>query len=199
MKLVKLFTLALLVLFASSAFAQNLKSGNLDFLKGQKTVNIVYAYDNMKVGRGTEDEYITKKVADYNKDKPGRGDEWKKNWVAARQMFYQPKFEELLNKRLEEKGVQVGNYPNAAYTLVVRTIFTEPGYNIGISKMPAYTNIDAAFVKTGTQTEEAVIAITKSPGAAAMGFDYDVASRVAESYAKAGKSLGAFLVKRAYK
>ena len=197
MRVVKLLTACLMVLFASSAFAQNLKSGNLGFLKGQKTINIIYAYDNMKVGRGTEEEYIAKKVADYNKDKPGRGDEWKKNWTAAREMFYQPKFEELFNKRVEEKGLQAGKYPTATYTMIVRTTFTEPGYNIGISRMPSYTNIEVAFVKTGTQTEEAVVAITKSPGAAAMGFDYDAGSRIAESYAKAGKSLGAFLEKKA--
>ena len=39
----------------------------------------MYTYDNVKVGPGTEQEYTDKKDGGYNKDKPGRGDEWLKN------------------------------------------------------------------------------------------------------------------------
>ncbi len=74
--------------------------------------------------------------------------------------------------------------------------FTEPGFNVGVMRMPAYTNMEAQFVKTGTTAEEAVITMTKAPGADAMGFDYDAGARISESYAKAGKSLGAFLEKQ---
>lgn len=90
----------------------------------------------------------------------------------------------------------MGNYPDAPYTLVVKTIFTEPGFNVGVMRMPAYTNMEASFVKTGTTTYEAVITMMKAPGADAMGFDYDAGARISESYAKAGKSLGAFLQKQ---
>src|SRR6476646_7628284 len=127
MKSAKLFILSLLLLAVASVpgFAQSMKlaSGNLDFLKGQKTINVVYTYDNVRVGKGTEQEYIDKKVTDYNKDKPGRGDEWLKNWKGDRASRYQPKFEELINKQLEKAGVKVGNFPNAPYTLVLRTVF----------------------------------------------------------------------------
>lgn len=90
MKIIQLFAIALLVLLGNSAYAQsmNLASGNLDFLKGQKTVNLVYAYDNLRVGPGTEQEYIDKKVNGYNKDKPGHGDEWLKNWKNDRPTRY---------------------------------------------------------------------------------------------------------------
>ena len=198
MKLVKLFAVAVCMLFAFSGFAQSMKleSGKLDFLKGQKTLNVVYAYDNMKVGKGSEQEYITKKVTEHNKDEAGKGDKWQKAWVGARQERYQPKFEELMNKRLEDDGVKVGSFPDAAYTLVLKTVFTEPGFNVGVMRMPAYTNMEAVFVKTGTTTEEAVISMMKAPGADAMGFDYDAGSRISESYAKAGKSLGTFLNKK---
>lgn len=198
MKIVRLLAIAIIMLSAYTGFAQSmkLKSGKLNFLKGQKIINVVYSYDNMKVGKGTEEEYINKKVTDHNKDKAGKGDTWKKNWVAAREQQYQPKFEELINKRLEEQGVKVGNYPNAAYTLILKTVFTEPGFNVGIMRMPAFTNMEAAFVKTGSTTEEAVVTMMKAPGADALGFDYDAGARIAESYAKAGKSLGAFLEKQ---
>jgi len=186
------------MLFAYSGFAQSMKleSGKLDFLKGQKTLNVVYAYDNMKVGKGTEQEYIDKKVTEYNKSEAGKGDKWQKGWVAARTERYQPKFEELMNKRLEDNGVKVGNYPDAPYTLVVKTTFTEPGFNVGVMRMPAYTNMEAVFVKTGSTNPEAVITMMKSPGADAMGYDFDAGARISESYAKAGKSLGAYLNKQ---
>lgn len=197
MKLIQLFAIALLVLLGNSAYAQsmNLASGNLDFLKGQKTVNLVYAYDNLRVGPGTEQEYIDKKVNGYNKDKPGHGDEWLKNWKNDRPTRYQPKFEELINKQLEKPGVKVGNFPNAPYTLILRTTFIEPGFNVYMARRPANTNLEAAFVKTGTTAELAVITMMKSPGRDALGYDFDSGERISESYAKAGKSLANFLIK----
>lgn len=198
MKLTKLLVPALLTGLSFSASAQSmaLKSGSLDFLKGQKTINVMYAYDNMGVGKGTEDDYVNEKVTKYNKDEPGKGDKWKAAWLSARTRQYQPMFEELLNKELEDAGAKAGNYPTAPYTLILKTTFTEPGFNVGVMRMPAYTNSEAVFVKTGTTAEEAVVTMRKAPGRDAMGFDYDAGARISESYAKSGKSLGKFLVKK---
>ena len=138
MKRFTLVALALLLALCSApGFAQSMRlaSGNLDFLKGQKTINVVYSYDNLGVGKGTEQEYTDRKVADYNKDKPGRGDEWLKSWKGDRERRYQPMFEELLNKQLEPASVKVGSYPNAPYTIVLRTVFIEPGFNVGVMRM----------------------------------------------------------------
>ena len=60
----------------------------------------------------------------------------------------------------------------------------------------AYTNLEAAFVKTGTKADLAVVSMMKSPGRDAMGYDFDAGERISESYAKAGKSLGNFLIKQ---
>ncbi len=182
--------------FSASAQSMALKSGSLDFLKGQKTINVIYTYDNMGVGKGTEDDYVNEKVAKYNKDEAGKGDKWKAAWISARTRQYQPMFEELLNKELEDAGAKAGNYPNAPYTLILKTTFTEPGFNVGVMRMPAYTNSEAVFVKTGTTTEEAVVTMRKAPGRDAMGFDYDAGGRISEAYAKSGKSLGKFLIKK---
>lgn len=132
----------------------------------------------------------------YNKDKPGHGDEWLKNWKNDRATRYQPKFEELINKQLEKSGAKVGNYPKAPYTLILRTTFIEPGFNVYMARRPAYTNLEAAFVKTGTTAELAVITMMKSPGRDAVGYDFDAGERISESYAKAGKSLANFLMKQ---
>ncbi len=45
----------------------NLKSGSLDFLKGETQVNVEYSYDGMRVSKfATEQEYLDKKTAEYN-------------------------------------------------------------------------------------------------------------------------------------
>lgn len=89
----------------------------------------------------------------------------------------------------------MGNFPNAPYTLILRTTFIEPGFNVYMARRPANTNLEAAFVKTGTTAELAVITMMKSPGRDALGYDFDSGERISESYAKAGKSLANFLIK----
>ena len=90
----------------------------------------------------------------------------------------------------------MGHFPNAPYTLALRTLFIEPGFNVYMARRPAYTNLEAAFVKTGTTADLAVITMMKSPGRDALGYDYDAGERISESYAKAGKSLANFLMKQ---
>ena len=53
--------------------------------------------------------------------------------------------------------MSVGNFPNAPYTLVLHTTFIEPGFNVYMARRPAYTTLEAAFVKTGTTADLATI------------------------------------------
>lgn len=50
MKRIQLFAIALLALLVNSSYAQTMQlaSGNLDFIKGQQTINVVYTYDNLR-------------------------------------------------------------------------------------------------------------------------------------------------------
>ncbi len=202
MKLKNYMLVALMLLTASAGFAQKIKvtQGKLDFLKDQKTINVIYAYDNMAVGKyAKEQEYVDDKVNDYNEKEAGKGDQWKENWVADRSAKYEPQFEELMNKELEKYDVVVGNYPDAEYTLVLNTLFTEPGFNVGVMRKPAYVNLEAVFVKTGAPQEAiAVVKIDKAPGRDVMGFDYDAGYRIQEAYAKAGKELAQYINKTVY-
>lgn len=198
MKKIGLLFLSMMLL-ASVGNAQKLKqTGDLKFLKGQAEVNVEYRYDNMKVGKITEEQYIEESMADREKAEMGAGEKWLAGWKGNRESRFQPSFEELLNKTAE-KGSKFGSYPDAKYTLVFHTTWTEPGYNIGISKMPAYINATAYFMETGTDTELANITITKAQGSQYGGYDFDAGTRLAESYALSGKRLGAMLMKVAYK
>ena len=175
-----------------------LKSGSLKELVKEKNLMVKYDYSNIKVGAfNSESEYVDKKVEEYNKKKAGDGDRWKKGWEGARKDRFQPKFEALINKSLSKLGTKVGeNETSAKYTLIVKTTFIEPGFNVGVARKPAYCNYEFVIVETGNESKViAELYLNNVTGAQAMGYDFDSGSRIAESYAKAGKMLGAFIVK----
>lgn len=186
---------------ASDSFAQrvDLKSGDVAVLSGQKTVNIEYDYSEFGVGKfATEKEYLDKKSAEYNAKEAGRGDTWKKAWVDDRKNRFEPKFEELFNKGMADKGLQaVQSRPDATYTLIVRTKFVEPGFNVGVMRKNAYVDYEVDLVESANKSAKvAEINMRNVPGGQFGGFDFDTGVRIAESYAKAGKSLAAFLDKK---
>ena len=200
MKHSKIATLILFTGFTTLSFSQKIvkTEGDLSFLKSSPSINIEYDYTEMGVGKfKTEAEYVNKKVEEYNKDESGKGDKWKDSWEGSRERVYHPKFEELFNKYAEKSGVSgERNKSDAKYTLVVKTTFTEPGYNIGISSKPASVNFEYIFVETGSDKVLAKFTQARVPGAQAMGMDFDTSTRISESYAKAGKMFGAYLSKQ---
>jgi hypothetical protein len=184
------------ITLSMTAYGQKIKvvEGDLSILKGQKGVNTEFTYDNMSVGKfADEASYIAKKKEDYDKKEPGRGDKWEEAWISDRKERFEPQFRELFSKYSEMTTVD----ENAPYTLIFKTVKTEPGWNIGISRSPAF--IDAEVWITETQNPNKVLAkvtITKSPGRDAMGYDYETGARLQEAYAKAGKELGAYIRKQ---
>src|SRR5436189_1884324 len=124
-----------LALCTSTAVAQKVKvtSGNPDILKSETSVNVEFTYDNISVGKyKTEKEYVDAKTEEYNKKEPGKGDTWAKSWASDKKGRYEPKFIELftLNSQMAIKK-------DAKYTIIVKLISIEPGYNVGISRKNA--------------------------------------------------------------
>jgi hypothetical protein len=203
MKFLKTILATLLVLGVTAVQAQKIKviNGDLSFLKGQSEVLLEYDYSEMSVGKfDKEEDYVNKKVTEYNEAEAGRGDTWKDNWEGDREGRYHPKFEELLNNYTAKADCNFDQTNiKAKYTLILKTTFTEPGFNIGIMKKDAMIHVEVKFVETANNENVlAVITMTNVPGRG-MGNDYDAGYRIQESYAKCGKSLGAFLVKKAFK
>jgi hypothetical protein len=178
--------------------AQKIKvTGDFAQLKGQTSLNVEYVYDNLKVGKKTEEEYIKGKVADYNADEPGKGDTWLVNWKNDREDHFKPKFEELMNKYLSEKGIKVGDDPTAKYSVIVKTLMIEPGFNAGVMRVSASIDVDISFVETNNKsTDLANVSMLKVPGSDVWGYDFDVAARIGESYAKCGKELAKVMLKK---
>ena len=191
MKPASLFVTIILIVFFLPLSGQKIRvvEGNLKDLKGIKELNIIYDYSDLTVGKLSEEEYIAKKVTEKNEDEAGTGDLWKESWLNDRPGRYEPKFEELFAKYAP--GINFGKDVAADVTMGIHTSFIEPGYNVGISRRPAFINLEIDFIKEGQVVVSMVI--QKSPGQDAMGSDFDTGWRISEAYAKAGKALGRYL------
>ncbi|HTB99667.1 MAG TPA: hypothetical protein VK705_03200 [Ferruginibacter sp.] len=198
-----LFLLCCSFAFSFSAIAQDedAKLGDVDlsFLSGQTNFNIQYSYDNMTVGEKTEADYRKDKIAKFDEKEPGKGERWEKNWVNARQLAYQPSFEELLGKTLtKEKTNATANedVKGAKYTILVHTIFTEPGFNAVVMKKNPYCIFEISFIDNATGKVQAKASV-KAAGVLFGGsaFDFDPANSIKECYAKAGKVIGKAMAK----
>ncbi len=184
----------MLVCLGIAGYAQKIKlvEGDLNPLKGQTSLNTEFQYE-MSVGKfNKEEDYIAHKKSELNGKEAGRGDSWEKSWIADRQERFEPQFRELFSKHSEMSTVD----ENATYTLIFKTIKTEPGFNVGVASRPAFIDGEAWIVETKDPSKVvAKISITKAPGRDVMGFDYETGARLQEAYAKAGKELGGYLKK----
>lgn len=176
------------------AAAQKIKlvDGDPSVLKDQKELNVEFTYDHLSVGKDSEEDYVQKKTAEYNKKEPGKGDTWAKAWVADRASRYEPKFDELFN---DNGDIKAGSFPNAKYTLIFHTTFIEPGFNVGVARKNSYIDAEVLIVETANKGKTLTkISVDNAPGRM-MGFDFDTGMRITESYAVAGKKLAKFLGK----
>jgi len=172
-----------------------LDEGSLDFLEGQEQLLVKYDYSNLSVGKfDREEDYISDRVAAYNKDEAGKGDKWKESWLNDRPVRFEPKFEELFNITGDSKIV-CGGDNKAGYEMIVHTTFVEPGFNIGITRKNAYIDTEIIFKEIASGEEVATILVKSCPGRDALGFDFDTGYRIEEAYAMLGKSLARYLLK----
>lgn len=188
----KNLSLILFLCLSLTAYSQKLKliEGDVSALKGQTAVAIEFKYDNMTVGKTTEADYVAKKKGDYNKKESGKGDKWEAEWIGNREDKYEPAFKERFSKFSDIATPSQG--PD--YTLIFKTVKTEPGYNIGIKSEPAYIDAEVWLVETNSKDKAlAKITIMKSPGSAIFGNEFDTAARLTDAYAMAGMELGAYI------
>lgn len=197
MKTIKpILLLAVICLFALPMSAQKIKlKGKPAFLLDAKELLVEYKYDNMKVGKKTEAEYVQKKTEKLNKKEAGKGDEWAKAWIEDREKRFAPNFEDLYNKHTKFGKVS-REAKDATHKLVVHTTFTEPGYNVGVSRMDASLNMTITFVEIASNKVIATMTLDKVPGRGGMGYDFDTGFRIEEGYAKAGKAAAKYLAKK---
>lgn len=194
----KLFAALILCGLSVSSYSQSivLVSGSLDFMKNEKALQFDFTYDDMLVGKMTETAYVTKKVDEYNAKEPGRGDAWHKAWIGDREERFKPKFIELFTKYMEENGTpfQIGE---ANYMISINTVFTEPGFNVGVMRANASVDLVCKILNVSTGEQVALINIRKASANSFWGGDFETGFRLQESYAKAGRELAKYIIKTA--
>lgn len=181
-----------------SSYAQSvvMTSGTIDFIKDQKVLQFTFTYNEMLVGKLTESEYVMKKVTDYNEKEAGKGDEWKAAWFGDRKERFEPKFLELFDKYMGEKGIVSGT-DGANYVIEINTDFTEPGWNVGVMRQNASVDLSCKVKNSSTGEQVASIKIRNASANNFWGADFTSGYRVQETYAKAGRELAKFFIKKA--
>jgi len=199
----KIVTLVLAII-CTSAYAQKIKveQGGFDFLAGQKEVNVEFDYSNMKLMKEnfTNDEYVTKRSGDLEAKARGKGKTWEKAWNSSRELIWNPKFLELMNKYLGEKEDMyfAEDLADAKYTLIVETVWLYPGWDAGIMKQHAKVTTNLKFVETANTDNILLEVSAKNAPGDQWGNNYSNESRVGEGYAKTAKTLAKLILKKAF-
>ena len=194
----KILMLALILFVGIGAYGQSIKKtfGSFIFLREAKTIGVSFTYENMKVGKMTEEKYVKEKIEAYNSKKSGWGDEWHKAWLSDRDERFEPKFIELFSKYLKDSGVSA-ILGDGEILMKINVDFIEPGFNVGVARRSASIDFTCIFVNKSDGKEIATIVIKDASANNFGGNDYDVGYRVQESFAKGGKELAKYLIKEA--
>lgn len=182
-----------------SLFAQKMKvlAGNFDFLKGQQELNVIFDYNPMTFynEKMSENDYLEKRNKDISSNKgAAEAENWKNDWDYSKSTAFPNKFFASMNKN---GSIVTGKKESAPYTLIVQTIWIYPGWFAGVMKQHAKVSTLLKFIETANPSNVLLeISSEKAPG----DFDFvgipNTNDRIAEGYAKTGKSLAKLLAKK---
>jgi hypothetical protein len=195
-QLLGVLALAFLLPVATNAQKLKLTKGSLAPLKGEKEVLLEFDYSSFAVGKfKNESDYKAKKVEEYNKKEPGRGDKWSESWDNDKIKRFPEKFVALYNKTTKGFTVSEGA-TTAKYKMVVVLTFLEPGFNVGVSSKPASANFMIRYYEVENPDKlVAEISVIGAPGSTVMGMDFDTGLRISECFAITAKRLAALTAK----
>ncbi len=183
----KLAILVMVLCTITAVQAQKVK-GDLSSLKGQKEINIQFDYKGVTYDGDSEAKYL--KDEDLAKDP-----EWKAAWTSTyRTEKWEPRLVEDINKELEKKGVVVGDYPDATYTIIVKLSDIDPGSFAGPMSQPAKINGTVSYVKTGSTSAFATCEL-KNIAYSPYFMNPRPEIRVAEAFSNVGEIIGKQLSK----
>lgn len=189
----KKIMMIMMIAISAVAMAQKfkIKEGDLKFLKGTETVNVVFDYSEMKLLKEnyTEEQYISRRAEELNKKVDGSGEIWKKQWARSKEELWNPKFITIFNKTLEKEGVNTRVKENAKspYTLKVKVKWVYPGWDAGVMKQAAKVTTELVFVDASGKVL-CNIDSQEAPGDQ-WGSNFNNETRVGEGFAKTGKTL----------
>lgn len=191
-KVILFIVVSLFVISATNAQKIKVESGDMSFFEDLADISVVFEYpEDMKYGKTTLQEYMDKKVKEKEASVEGSGEEWKEKFIADRER-YNEKFVYALGKYA--KGLYVAeDDPDFEYTMIVKTTFMEPGFQMGFQSKNSAIDLEIKFVKTNAPDKViATMKVSKAPGAA----HPDAGERMADAYFTAAQSLGKYLKKK---
>ena len=97
---------------------------------------------------------------------------------------------------MSEVGITTGT-EGAQYRIEINTDFTEPGWNVGVMRQNASVDLSCKVKKIETGEQVASIRIRNASANNFWGTDFTSGYRVQETYAKAGRELAKFFIKKA--
>ena len=151
----KKLLVVLLAMCAMTALQAQKIKGDASCLKGQSEINIQFDYKGVTYDGDSEAKYL--KEEDKAKDA-----EWKTAWTSTfRTEKWEPRLIEDLNKEIVKNGMEVGDFPDAKYTVIVKFIDIDPGSFAGPMSMPARITCTVSFVKTGSKSPFATLELKK--------------------------------------
>ena len=190
-KLLFLFILSSHVLLAQQAHYPKLLSGSIKDLKKQKSYNITFVYDSMRVGRNVQEARFLTDLEDRWKIKdPAKGPELVKKWYTDRKRLYEPAFIKSFNR------YAIVDMPDehAKYTLILKTKRTEGGWNVGVAGHPGLIDGELWVVETADPRNViAIIGFEELMGKYDSGGDLEMGLRIESAYEFAGRILGNFV------
>lgn len=186
------------MLISAAMFGQKVKlvSGNLDFLKEVKNVNVKFDFSDVTFYKEkmSESAYLEKREKEITADKgAGEFSKWRADWERTKAVQIPDKFLASFNKYGDMKAA-VGS--NAKYTLKVKTTWIYPGWFAGVMNQPSKVSTLLQFVETANPSNVlAEIDSQNAPGDNFVGLPNNN-DRIAEAYAKTSKELVQFIAKK---
>jgi hypothetical protein len=183
-----------LVTVATYGQKRKIVSGSLDGIGTQDTYELVFDYEGMRVGAEIDEvEYLKTKEADWEAKEEGQGAAFVRRWFEDRKTLYRPAFIVGFQKFYKAK---LGD-DKAKYTLIIKTMRTEPGWYAGVMGHPAELDGECWVVESGNLSNViAKIAFAGFVGKVSYGGGFEMTTRIQSAYEVLGNGLGDFIKRK---
>lgn len=169
-------------------------SGNKDFLKDQKEINVELKFDEAKfnVENYTETEYLGNKQKDFIEN-PKRGESYWKEWISSWNEHKNSTYlEKFIKGTTKSKNLKFDKNPSAKYTLIIEPDWIYIGFHAGIVFEPAKITSTLKFVETANPSNVLLTIQSKNVKGTAGQNDFVMeVGRISSAFEKTGQ----FLVK----
>lgn len=182
------YTLLIAIVFSAVTAQEKIQEGSFKNLAAITAYNVVFDYTGMEIhGYKTEEEFLADKM---NKREGEKSEDFRRHWFEDRENNYEPKFIAYFNERMAGKGVAVGKNPEAQYTMLIKTLWLYPGYNVGIGKEPPKITAVITVYETANPSNILLkVLYDKSIGIDPPAQRFTAGNRIAGAYEKLAKNI----------